>query len=1635
MNLLRICDELLARYRRYLSSTFQFQDPEFRDAFEKALQSEYLARGPFLEVTPPFVRGSRLRDVAQELLGGEVDAGFLNGLEGGRPFYLYAHQEEAIRKIWQGRNVVVATGTGSGKTEAFLIPILLHLYQQHRRGILGAGVRALILYPMNALANDQRERLSEMVRAFTEAKSEFGFNFGQYTGETPEDETTARGIISNSRPSSTTSFGKNGIPHGELISRNQMRHTPPHILLTNYSMLEYLLIRPYDSPLFDGEFARFWTFLVVDEVHQYRGTRGAEMSMLLRRLKHRIRESCPKAQFRCIATSASIAAGKEACADVARFVSELFDEPFEAEDVILGQCEPIPTPGPVRLEAMDYNRLEAWFFDKAGSDEEVPRQLARKLEVDPAKLNSLSPAERLGVLLHHDGRAGQLRQIAVRCPQEVDDLVSQVFPEFQDGRREEGRAALVQLVRLLMAAVNPSTKAPLLSARFHLFLRALEGAYISFYPEKRLFLCKTTHREDGAVFEVAVCRECGQHYLVGKRDKVSERFSEAVRDPTNQDFGITYVYICEGDAEGPPADSEEGFEEPLEDTERSSNSFGEEADKAKDLAGRQRNQWKTGILCGKCGKLVREGKFVCDCPQVARRRVKIFDVSLDTVADPHTQRGWCLACGSVGSHSEPVREFVHGSDGPNAVIATALFELLPERRRKVLAFADNRQEAAFFSWYLDRSFEEIFSRNLLFKGLASLGEKSHFNLSLKTLADACLSHFRHQWHKSSSDDEIQPAKNVWIAIYRELLGAPRRISLSSVGLIRWSAELPHWLHKPDSLGSFSWQFTDEEWKTLLRVFYLLLVHHGAIRLLTDGVPISWEDLGFRGKGVWYALGKALGDKTTRCLDGPKSPFVDYFSRVARRASTLSRIKESAPFDEEQAIAASLDLVRSLVEYIAEQETNVGPAEAWLPISPKGIQANPSWVRVSLLKADDKLYRCRVCGSVQGHSLFGVCLRKGCPGFLEQLSAGELEENHYRWMYQTELPGRMRVEEHTAQLTPEVARKFQDAFRRGFIHVLSCSTTFELGVDLGDLDVIFLRNVPPEPFNYAQRTGRSGRRPGFPGLVVTFCNRKAHDIFHFYHPERMLSGQTAAPVLRVQSARLVLRHMTAYVLSKYFRKNPDKFGKVINFFENLPEVRAAGEVRHFCRCLKHKLVPGLKTIVPAQLHAQVGLTNDQWVDLIAGESHIGHLRVRNLLHVESALASDYRQLCEFEKQQARKEAYQLAQWAKKRRKTLEETDILSFLSRTGVIPKYGFPVDVVELDLGPGNGDDIELTRDLSQAISEFAPGMRVIANKKEYTSIGLKTVPEKSWPIWWYEKETEKDTFRRESLASESRGLSTAAKAKGKYIEPIFGFIADGKPREPSGRPWRLFSSRVYFVGFCSKSGDSGNGISVERRDFGSVQVVGVSPGYLVNICEGLLGAGFWICTRCGAGVPKRVTKHTTPWGQNCRETLSPFSLGHEFISDVLCLQFTAPVITAAEEARWLAQGLASALLEAAADLLEVPTTDLGVTVSRIEPFARLYPLPAVVLYDNVPGGAGLVAELQHLEKLEELLRLACERVNGSCGCDPETSCYGCLRSYRNQFAHHMLRRGPTEAYLKQVLGTLKKVEGAGSAQPATSMH
>lgn len=1431
--------EIEERYRRYLQTTFHFKDPVLRESFEQALRSGHLSQGPFLEETPVFKRGQSPRTLFHNLLGCEPQEGFLKAMEGDRSLYL--HQEQAIQKVCTGHNVVIATGTGSGKTEAFLYPILLRLYQEFQSGTLCPGVRALILYPMNALANDQRERLGKICENLKECSSPFQFTFGQYVGATPDDEHDSKRHAHDQIASR--------LP-GELVLRSEMRQSPPHILLTNYSMLEYLLLRPDDSPLFDNGHARWWTFLVLDEAHQYRGSRGIEMAMLMRRLKQRLREGGCTQPFRCIATSATLDGEEEDKCAVAKFASDLFGEEFQGEDVILGETV------------------------------------------------------------------------------QTDDS----------------------------------------SKRYHLFLRALEGAFVAYWPQKEVFLDRKTASDDGAAFEVALCRECGQHYFVGKIS--NGKLKEAIRDPGHLEFGVSFFRPIENDSED------------------------EEEDEVPE-GGEKSVYW----LCTRCGS-IGEGEPYCGHAAHFIRVVKEASPEDEDKADQIVR---CGACGYSAAGRDPVREVVHGTDGPHAVIATTLYQSLPEKRKKVLAFADGRQEAAFFAWYLEDSYRDILTRNLLLKIARSIKPFPAAGIGLTTIANEARTRYRDYFKQQESDDELTIHKNIWRALYREFLTAEQRVSLEGTGLIYWSIQWPDWIEVPKVLLQPPWSLNEQKAWDLMYILLDSMRKDRAVELRTDGrVSLNWSDLDLQASQMRFRIGAPKSQKDIRSWDSDKG----------RRARFLVKLFRNY-LPEQKAMEHTVETLRAIWETLGKCDESAPSSHNRLLVPVEDARRlNPAWWRLHLVKNEDMLFQCDTCSRLQAVSVRGVCPRHNCPGTLQEVRRGHLAMNHYRLLYEGELPGRMRVEEHTAQLAKNKATEFQREFREGKIHVLSCSTTFELGVDLGDLDTVFLRNVPPEAFNYAQRVGRAGRRSDFPGFAITFCRRNSHDMYHFAEHERMLSGKVRPPVLSICNEKIVTRHIVATALSAFFRACPDRFKTVADLIKNWKQPTGVSDFRTFLQQHHSALEKTLRNVVPLEMQSDVGLNDGGWINKISGaESRFA------LAEVE--LASDYQTVSELEDKMKEERKYNMAKWAQDRAETIAAEDVLSFLSRKAVIPKYGFPVDVVELDTQrtqqnqEAEAFEVSLQRDLSIAIAEFTPTSQLVANKKVWTSYGLKKVIGKEWPLRHYKRCPQHNVFHQwEPGQPEPQASCGDELTPFKYIVPQFGFVSD-KPKNPTSRFERVFTTRPYFAGSQGPAPD----IITIPANSPLISIKTASPGLMVVLCEGRRGKGFYVCNACGAGFRERQKqhKHKNVFGRDCCGTLEQVSLGHEFITDVLQLQFSLDPEKGIEPL-WFTYSLAFALVEGAAEVLEVPSTDLNTTVAYSEQRA-VHP---IVLYDNVPGGAGLVARLEEEGVLRECFEIALKRVGGNCGCEENTSCYGCLRSYRNQFAHQNLQRGPVKRYLDTLLSDWK---------------
>jgi ATP-dependent helicase YprA (DUF1998 family) len=1564
---LKTATSIREHYIRYLTTAFNLRDRGLLAELKRALVNEVqLTKGPYLEVAPPHLRG---RSVLELITAGVVTPA-LSKLSSAFPLDrpLYSHQEEAILKaISHRRNLVIATGTGSGKTECFLFPILDGLLREYQAGTLAQpGVRALLLYPMNALANDQVKRLRRLLADCPEV------TFGRYVGETPSDRRKAVDDFRKRYP-------REPLVPNELLSREEMQARPPHLLLTNFAMLEYLLLRPADSALFDGDTGQYWQYVVLDEAHVYDGAQGTEIAMLIRRVRDRVNRTT-RGRLQCFATSATLGRGEADYPTIAEFASNLFDERCEwvpnrpeRQDVIGSRRAPLALADTTFDVTPDiYGSLLAAL--EAGEPPDALAALAAKAGVDaPTSLGAASPEAYLYQLLRGDRALRRVWQSMQRGARSVATVARDVFPNLG------GESSLVALVSLGAAARPTPTDAPLLPARYHFLVRSLEGAFLCLHPRHpagnpRLRLAR--HQEcpsclpanRSAMFELGTCRKCGAEYLAGDL-----RADDRLALPT---------------ATGPVAHFLLG------------RTVAESEDDEDELAVAGADIQDAFHLCASCRALLG-GPDPCPCGSDAAP-IPVVRVKPAKGADIIRR---CASCaGRTGG--EIVTRLRTGVDAPVAVVATSLYQKVPPTEqaaaglvgegRKLLCFSDSRQDAAFFAPYLERTYQRAVHRSLILRALQQVGE------SPARVDDLVVPVVREAEERRVLDPDagaLTNRKAVRTWLMEEILSLDRRQSLEGTGLVDIRVAVPTGAVIPDGLLRLGLTPAD--------VFSLVQILLDTIRLA--GAVTFPADVDVR-DDVFFPRNREIGCRG----QGSEGPVLAWVPGAAsnRRLDILTRVlrAKSSKADPRKVLLGIWDYLTnagSVWSKVLSSSTRPGIGVLW----------RLSYDRLDLQQhgPTTEPLVCDTCRQVWWRSIAGVCNSYRCGGRLEAIGAGaDLPGAHYRALYQELLPIGMVASEHTAQWTPAEASRIQDEFIRGAVNVLSCSTTFELGVDVGDIEAVLLHNVPPSPANYLQRAGRAGRRTAAAALAVTFAQRRNHDAFYYGEPERLIDGLIAPPRLYMANTSIVRRHMHSIAFAAFERQGVEH-KSVESFFGGTGG--QATPCASFVAWLKGQPVPlgeALRRVIPESVAAEVGLSDWSWVEALV-TSPVEHPNWGWLDRARAEVEEDLRELDLAIAEAAGAQQFPKAGALQRQRQTLAARPLIGFLSSRNVIPKYGFPVDVVQLNLartGDPDASRIELDRDLRIAITEFAPGSQLVAAKALWRPLGLSTRAARAWPELFWAVCPDCGAFRRSIGPLEPPcpvcASHQAATDRGQFVIPVFGFAGGRDEKGPGeSRPPRNNYSELFFSEYQGATPDQPAavpGLGAEK-----LQCRFSRQGRISVLNRGPRQAGFHICTSCGFAKPAggrgtTAAQHSDPRypGRNCRGALRWLQLGHEFLTDVVELRIHVPQFT-----RLRARSIMYALL-AGVGALAIRTEEMDGTLFA---YASGVP-PALVLLDTVPGGAG------HAQRVARDLRLVAteaRRIVASCECGPDSSCYGCLRNYRNQPWHEEIRRD----WALEVLGGL----------------
>ena len=1637
---LETTEKIRSTYINYLKTIKPFQDEELRKEFAQAIEAQdMLVKGPLLQIALPYKKDLSIHQLVDEgVLSPRFEQLCSKALQYDRP--LYTHQIKAIRKAVSGRNLVVSTGTGSGKTETFLIPILDYLLREQDAGTLSQpGVRALLLYPMNALANDQMKRLRRILENYP------AITFGRYINvqETPETQAQAKAGFKEMYGDSEPNIDN------ELKSREEMHAAPPHLLATNYAMLEYLLLRPNATNLFDGETGKHWHFIVLDEAHVYDGANATEIAMLLRRLQDRVAGD-KHGEINGIATSATLGAGVKDYGEVATFASNLFNKSFvwnstnqEEQDIVGAEFLPIDALGETwgQLNPEKYRLLNGIVSSDTDSTNKL-KELERILIEAGVPANVIADAmlasqrkKELGVqiFLYHVLKGdNNIRNLIISLKEQPALLhvaAEQVFPG--DPRAEQG---LIDLVALAVISKIGEDEMPLLPARYHTFARALEGAFVCLnekdHPKDkpRLFLQRKKFCEycGSRVFELANCTRCGTAYIVG----TATPGSILDEQPEGFEIKLNNQYLLQ--------DSQIYFSENARDTNyfifsnELSSANEDENVTTEDVTEDEAYENSTEVrLCTKCGQ-VQNSLQAAQCSCGSEYLQKMYKIDLK--GKKTLKR--CVSC-STRNSSGAVYRFLTGQDAPVSVIAGSLYDELPPSKdqdernhpgegRKMLNFTDSRQNAAFFAPYMERAHMRNLRRGLILQTVRDQLRGPIDDLRLQDLLSPLVNKGDQIGLFKSKESPAEKQKKMAIWLMQDFTPLDRRISLEGLGLLSFEPAIPDtW---PEFLKDSVLSLDRKQTYNLLRLLLNSLRYQGAVTYLMPDQNIYKEiEFSPRTRLLYFRFQEA----------DPKAGVFSWMpseNHENTRSEYLKRLLISRGTSEYEAKKVSRDLLKDIWDFIKNNEWNQVLNSTNHNNNRIGVVYSLShemW-RVKLPSENfDEWMICSHCKNIYPAGVGETCLTYFCPGPLEPLAKhkDELEDNLFRINYSKKQLIPLEAEEHTAQWTAKKAAEVQSQFIKGEINLLSCSTTFELGVDVGDLQAVMMRNMPPTTANYIQRAGRAGRRTDSAAYIMTYAQRRSHDLTNYTDPVGMVSGKLKPPHTPLTNEKILRRHLHSVVFARFLKWIKSEIGieykNVGDFF--CPDKGPSGRdyLKQYLDTKPDALKNEMVNVIPEGMRDILGLEDWSWVQQLTNEQNDG---VLDLAHDDinddvAYLKEEIDRLWEEVKTNHNTKLTRVIDGKEKIINQITSAELLGFLGSRNVLPKYGFPVDVVEMQtnhLDPKSGsNDVELSRDLRMAIAEFAPGSQVVAGKKIWTGGGLKTHRTKSWEQVDYvicrNCQRMYQGFENEIPTICSCGEPLTHPRK--FIIPVTGFIAAPEVASPGEvPPQHTYASSVYFGDYEQKKSEKYDASTdfVLDNSLGLPALVRYSRfGYMILVNKGY-NNGFDICKECGFGKVVNFLaggnqhSHKNPiTGRECRgELLRRVDLGHRYLTDVLEIKLSLPPALKASNPM---RSLMYALLEGASESQGIRRSDIDGTLY----YRSGGEAPSIILFDSVPGGAG------HVENIKDHLRdavFAGYKKVKECQCGEDTSCYNCLRNYSNQRFHDDLQRGYAIQAMKLLL-------------------
>ncbi len=1663
LNPIAYAEKIVRSFLKYQLTAYPFADPRLHAQMRTLLNLDAvrhtpLLRGPFISVSRSFKEGATIVELATQ---GIFHPHMVNVIPPsiGR---MYGHQERAIRAIHGRKTTLVSTGTGSGKTECFLYPIISKCLEL-RDAQAVAGISAVIVYPMNALAEDQLERLRGLLAGS-------GITFGMYVGKTPEHEREVTGHRLQQGSSRADHeavlqrYRDQGRPDAvhpaeEVCSREKMRTqgSQPRILLTNVKQLELLLTRQIDVELFDN--ARL-DFLVFDEAHTFTGINGAETACLIRRL----RKFCGRGaqDTTCVATSATIVDRRDPDAG-RKFAARFFGVKPEDVEPVHEEYEADPWASQRTLPAAPTNAAELLKRTLIAVDSEQPDAEIRAVyqELAGRPLPSGEWPAALNEALLANEFAYQIRATLLQ-PRPLDMLMHHLT---EGAKRKVSEEEL--LIYLTLGAAAFKGGRPVFRPVVHAFVRGIPGAVVTFASgnEPKLWLSSEDEIADQGGEDVMwrppvhTCTTCGQHFYVTHL----------------KDFEFTKA-APEG---GQLADGGEAYWETLDKDHGGKRVvLVDQVISQEEGADLEDEDWSHPLyFCRHCGSAHPNEVGRCQSCGATAPPVKLFAVR-GNKKNPGNL-GSCISCGARGRsigrrYREPMRPVRAVNVSDVHVLAQDMVH--HAERKRLLLFADNRQDAAFQAGWMKDHARRFRLRRLMADAMKD-GAVSIGDMVVKV------------------DDELDRndglsralIPEVWRVIPKEGSGGTHEDERRHFLRIQVLREVTTAANQQVGL---------EPWGRMRITYHGLDSGARFVQAWSHRLKLPPEDL----KGGIETLLDQL--RRQRLLfDNRRGIFTRYWNEGDREIqrgympilpSPQGMKLKLDPGDDKERVRAWLSERSTLVRQIA-QKWGVSDAEIpeflealwdylrsdgvglFVPVTLKGNKDRPlpncsGTYQIDatklLLSENHGYYRCKRCRRKVGRRTpNNRCMAWHCDGELDFIAE---DPDSYDLQLLDQGYSMLRPEEHTAMVPQEQRERIENWFKGSgdTVNTLVCTPTLELGVDIGALDSVLLRNVPPLPANYWQRAGRAGRRHRM-AVSLCYCRPVSHDRAYYVEPTKMLDGKVDPPAFNLRNDIMVSKHVHAVVITRLFQLAragsglPDAERAVVQetlramfpnrisayLFENTGEVR----LQPFDVAPLHGLVSryqaDLRDYASAVFqqgwpHADVDVTSPEALAKHINEMAAKLLLVLNRLrkrlqwaHKEIQRLNDVRRqygTLDTEDEAHYRRCDRLIKKLKgvqhRQRREAEGIDDINtygVLAAEGFLPGYGLDtgsvVGMAEVPFWQLGSMDFDLPRPPSVALREYVPGNLIYANGHRFVARRFHREAE--------EDRSEVPVFEvnveREAVAEKNIGQAAGALGAGELKAISVCDVDLVHQSQISDEEDNRFQMQVSVFGRERGRHNGGEQfvwgeqtLTIRRGVHLRLVNVGSTP-----VIEQRQQLGYPICAVCGQSVsPLASDRQLEVFGTSHEERCGrkPPMLG--FFADIVAECLTLPACAN----RSVAYSVLEALRMGATRVLDMHLEDLQVLVvghvDRDDVDG--------ILWDPMPGGSGLLEQLR--SSFAEVVAAARD-IAITCPSACDHSCIDCLQTFRNGYYHRYLDRHLLKDSLDHWGPALTKSHDIPIAQPAAS--